>query len=119
MLRGIPIYEEQADIELSRSEYREVKPAALGLPDDIPDETDGTVAGTGVSEAESDQDAPIANPAAYLSALEGELAAAKTAADYNEVWEAAEQLIEAGRLTAEDARAAEDMAEKHGKRFKG
>ncbi len=115
VLRGIPIYEEQADIELGRGEYREVKPAALSVPDDIPDD-DATVAAT-VSEAEAPQDAPIANPAKYLELFGEQLAGAETEAVFDEITAAHQELVEAGRLRPEDVRAGEDLISKHGVRF--
>ncbi len=114
VLRGIPIYEEQADIELGRGEYREVKPAALEVPDDIADEA--TVTAT-VSEAESDQDAPLANPEAYLKMLGEQLETAESEAVFDEAWEAHETLVEAGRITGSHHRLAVELHERHGKRY--
>ncbi len=114
VLRGIPIYEEQADIELGRGEYREVRAPALSVPDDIPD--DATVAAT-VSEAEAPQDAQISNPEKYLELLGEQLASAETEEMFDEVWEAHEELEEAGRLNGNTIQTAIELHLKHGKRF--
>ncbi len=116
VLRGIPIYEEQADIELGRGEYREVRPAALEVPDDIAD--DATVAATAtVSEAESSQDEPITNVQLYLQRLGEQLAGAGDEVLFIECWQAHEELVEAGRLPKEAVQAARVLYDEHGKRF--
>ncbi len=115
VLKGMPIFEEQADIALSRSEYSETKPAALAVPDDIPDD-DATVEAT-VSEAEATQDAAIANVTAYLERLDEQLATAEDKEQFDDVWTAHEELVEAGRVPREAQDTAEDHYEKHGKRF--
>lgn len=112
VLKGMPIYEEQADIELGRNEYREVKQPVLAVPD-IPDEP----AAETVSEAESNQDGPLLNPEFYIGQLGDNLEAAETEAIFDEVWEAHETLVEAGRLSAAHVREAEALHEKHGARF--
>lgn len=116
VLKGIPIYEEQADIELGREEYREVKGRALAVPDDILPDEPATVAAT-VSEAESSQDEPIANIGLYLQRLGEQLQAAESQEVFDEIWEAHEQLVEAGRLSSDAQREAADLCVLYGKRF--
>ncbi len=108
VLKGIPIYEEQADIELGRDEYREVKQAALAVPDDIPDEPAAEV----VSEAEVSQDGPIINPDFYLTRLGEELEAATDKAVFDEVW-ASHLEASDGRLPRVHQQAAEALRDKH------
>ncbi len=118
VLRGIPIYEEQADIELGRGEYREVNPAALSVPDDIPDDDAATVAATAtVSEAEDNQDPLLSNPQRHVEELEAQLRMAATEKQFDEFWAAHESLVEAGRLPRAYVEEAEAIKEKHGKRF--
>ena len=116
VLKGIPIFEEQADIDLGRGEYREVKQPALAVPDDIPGEEE-TVAATGVSEAESDQDAQVANPEQYLRRLEEQLETVETEELFSEVWESHLELVEAGRLSKYMRDTAENLHEKYARRF--
>jgi hypothetical protein len=111
-LKGMPIYEEQADIELAKGDYREVKQATLAVPDDI----DETPAAPVVSEAEANQDAPIIDPK-YLIALVEALETAESPSTFEEIWEGHQALVEAGRIAPEDVRTAEDAYEKHVKKF--
>lgn len=115
ILKGIPIYEEQADIELGRGEYNEVKAAALAVPDDIPSE-DEPAAAT-VSEAEDDQDGPIINPDFYIARLGDALETANTQEDFEETWSSHLESSD-GRLSREHQQNAEALHEQHGKRFK-
>lgn len=116
VLKGMPIFEEQADIELARGEYREVKPAALVVPDDIPDSEDDS--GDAPTEAEETQDAPLANPTLYLQRLEEQLQAADTEEVFDEICEGHDALVEAGRVDAQTQSAADDLREKYGQRLK-
>lgn len=111
VLKGIPIFEEQADIELQRSDYREVKPAALAVPDEIPDEP------AAVSEAEDNQDSMLANPDQYLQRLGEQLESAETQELFDEVCRAHDDLVEAGRIGNEHQIAAEALKEKFAARF--
>lgn len=113
VLKGIPIYEEQADIELSQGDYREVKQPVLAVPDNIPDEP---AAEPTVSEAEASQDGPIVNPDFYLARLADELETAATKELSEEVW-ASHLESSDGRLSREHENAAEAIYEKHSKRF--
>jgi phage recombination protein Bet len=88
--------------------------AALAVPDDIADEA--TVAPT-VTEAEDNQDALLANPQKHVEELEASLRMAKTEEEFNEIWAAHEELVEAGRLPRAYAEEAETIKEKLGKRF--
>lgn len=116
VLKGIPVYEEQADIELERSDYREVRPTALVVPDDIPG--DEPAAAT-VSEAEAPQDALIADEPAYLERLAEQLQTAESQSDYDECWEAHLELVEAGRISREGQAKAGAINEECAKRFAG
>ncbi len=113
-LKGMPIYEEQADIELGRDEYRETKQPALAVPDDIGDDT--AVAASAVSEAESNQDGPIINPEFYLARLGEALGAAVDAEVFDEVWESHIESSD-GRLSRPHAEEAKSLREKHLKKF--
>lgn len=86
VLKGIPIYEEQADIELGRSDYREVKGAPLPVPTDIEDGTVTEPVTATVTEAESSQDAPFPNPEKYIGHLGEELAASESREQFDEIW---------------------------------
>lgn len=112
VLKGIPIFEEQADIELDRDQYREVGNAALPVPDDIPDETPATQQ---LSEAEDTQDPPITDQEGYLASLEENLAAADSEETLGEVWTGHESL--AHRLSDEARARAEAMHAVHEKRL--
>jgi len=115
VLKGIPIYEEQADIELGRQEYREVN-APLPVPD-IPDEPAADI-NQDQLPLEMNQDAPepLPNPKAYLAHLEEEMSVATTADVLSEIWESHTQASD-GRLSREHQEAAEALHEKHEKRL--
>lgn len=87
--------------------------AALEVPSDIPDET---VAET-VSEAEDNQDSLLSNPQQHVEELEAQLRMAKTEEQFEELWSAHEELVEAGRLPRAYQEEAEAIKAKHGKRF--
>lgn len=84
------------------------KPAALAVPDDIPDEAEPAAA---VSEAEAPQDEPIANEPAYLEMLEGQLKSAESRELFDECWAAHEELVEAGRISREGQDRAQNLHE--------
>lgn len=89
----------------------------LAVPDDIPDGTEAVsepVTAT-VTEAEADQDAPLANQPKYLASLAEELKAAESREQFSEVW-AAHQELE-GRLSQESKTAAQALHDEHIKRF--
>lgn len=117
VLKGIPIHEEQADIELGRGDYREVKPTALAVPDDIPD-ADEPAAAT-VSEAEASQEGMIADEAVYLAELKEALKAAPTEEEYAAIWGRYETVVEAGRISREGQVKAQALNEDCAKRFAG
>lgn len=115
VLKGIPIYEEQRDIELGRQEYREVR-EALPVPD-IPDEPELGV-NQDVLPLETNQDAPapIPNPTAYLAHLEEEMSVATDAGVLDEIWESHTQTAD-GRLSRDHQQTAEGLHEKHAERL--
>lgn len=115
VLKGIPLYDEQADIALDRSEYREVKPGALAVPDDIPSDDEPPAKPT-VSEAEDNQDSTITNIPLYLERLEEQLAAAEDMQTLDEVWASHEETSD-GCLGRDDAEKAEGLYDRYGKRF--
>lgn len=86
--------------------------AALEVPNDIPDEAEPVV-----SEAEDNQDSPLAKPEAYLVLLGENLAGAESETAFDEVWRGYEALVEAGRVADEHQRQAEALYKMHGKRF--
>ncbi len=93
------------------------RPAALSVPDDIPD-NEATVAATAtVSEAEDNQDPLLSNPQQHVEELEAQLRMAATEKQFDEFWAAHESLVEAGRLPRAYVEEAETIKEKHGKRF--
>lgn len=110
VLRGLDI-RENAD-ETQMIDVTPTKPSALAVPDDIPDESDPPP-----SEAESNQDEPIADIEGYLTRLEEQLEGAETEADFDAIWEGNEELVEAGRLTPDAIQRASEFYEKHSKRF--
>ncbi len=117
VLKGIPIYEEQADIELARSEYKEVRSAVLAVPTDIEDGTTAPSTAT-VTEAEASQAKPEAEePSAILMAYEASLKDCETEKSVKAVDKA--HKAELDKLDADLAKAAEDMRAKAISRIKG
>ncbi len=99
VLKGIPIFEEQQDIELSRTEYREIST----LPDipDIPDIEADTIGEehqqSRPAEADNEADTPLADEAGFLKHIEEELASTDDFEIRQEIWDANADLI--GRLS--------------------
>ena len=87
------------------------KAPALAVPD-LPDDATPTI-----SEAESNQDAPIVNEPLYLEQLADQLATADNQELYDEAWAAHETLVEAGRLSREGQIKAQALNEQHAARF--
>lgn len=115
VLKGIPIFEEQADTERQRGENaRDITPRAgtLDVPDDIVDEAAPTV-----SEAEDNQDALLADPQKHVEELEVQLRTATTEEQFDEVWAAHEELVEAGRLLRAYQEEAATIKERHAKKW--
>lgn len=100
VLKGIPIFEEQRDIELTRSEYSEVRQASLPDIPDIPDVP-------GAIDAPEPQDR-IADEAGYLTEFEAQMQEADgDAALIQEIWDGNEHMLE--RLSHEGARRMEKL----------
>lgn len=116
VLKGIPIFEEQADVELSRSEYSETKPAVLPVPTDISDGTE-TVTAT-VTEAEATQVKPEAEePSAILMAYEEVLKACTTEAAVKKTDKTHKADLDT--LDADLGKAAEEIRARELKRIRG
>lgn len=117
VLKGMPIYEEVADFDLGKNEYRDVKPAALDVLDDIPSDDDATVGATpAIDDPSINQDNPIVNPALYLERLDDALGGADSKDELDEVWSSHTESAD-GRLGRDDQERAQSMFEKHSQRF--
>lgn len=114
VLKGIPIYEEQADMK----DITPQKQGVLDVPDAIDDGTATVTAPSTdtVSEAEANQDAPFPDPAKYLSHLHDELAAVRDKEIYEEIW-AAHLDGSDGRLSQAHQDEAKALYEKYSARF--
>lgn len=88
--------------------------AALSVPDDIPSDAEPPASIQAVSEAEASQDGPPINPEFYLQRLAEGLEEAASANAFDDVWQ---KHIDGDRLSREDVAKAEDLYNKHGKRF--
>lgn len=86
--------------------------AALEVPDDIPDES----AAVSEAEAEASQDSPLVDQAGYLRHLDEELSIASDLGVFTEIWDS-HVLGSDGRLSRESQAAAQDLHDKHVKRF--
>jgi hypothetical protein len=103
VLKGIPIFEEEADIQLGRDEYREVKSTshvAADLPD-IPDPPAVVVLSDAEAAKRLAPEEPLANPAAFKARLKDALALATDDASVMEIWDSDRDIVES-RLSRSD-----------------
>lgn len=108
VLKGLYIAEEAQDIPM-----RDVTPSAGVL--DVPDTVEAPAPEV-LSEAEQSQDLPFPDQQGYLTHLGDELAAAATKDVFDEVWSAHLDSSD-GRLSRESQAAAQDLHDKHVKKF--
>lgn len=116
VLKGCPIYEEVADMVDVTPGAPAGLPAPVGANLDLPDDISLDVPDA-ISEAEDNQDAPLANPDAYAAQIKDNLTGATTEEEWDEIWEAHEELVEAGRLPGNFAVELEQWAGKSRARF--